>query len=51
MLYMDQGYTPKQFVGLFDAATAERQINRFFVSEFGPLRMPRRGRAAHQLHL
>ena len=31
-----------KFVGLFDATTADRQINRFFASEFGPLRTARR---------
>ena len=39
---MDRGYTPKQFVGLFDAATADRQITRLFTSELGPLRKTRR---------
>jgi len=35
---MDSGYTPQQFVGLFDAATADRKISRLFASDFGPLR-------------
>jgi len=42
-LYMDRGYTPKQFVGLFDAATSDRQVSRLFASEFRPLRKTRRG--------
>ena len=37
------GYTPRHFVGLFDAATADRQIIRLFESEFGPLCRTRRG--------
>ena len=37
------GTTPQQFVGLFDAATADRQISRLFASEFGSLRTTRRG--------
>jgi len=37
VLYMDQGFTPKLFVGLFDGASANRQINRAFASEFGSL--------------
>ena len=41
-LYKDRGFTPKEFVGLFDAATADRQISRLFTSEFGPLRTKRR---------
>ena len=41
--YMDSGYTPKQFVGLFDAYTADRQISRLFALEFGPLRTTGRG--------
>ena len=39
---MDCGYTPKQFVGLFDVANADRQISRLFASVFGPLRTTRR---------
>jgi len=35
-------YTPQQFVGLFDAANADRQISRLFASEYGPLRTLRR---------
>ena len=30
-------------MGLFDAANADRQINRLFASEFPPLRTTRRG--------
>jgi len=40
---MDRVITSKQFVGLFDAAIAERQISRLFASDFGPLRATRRG--------
>jgi len=35
-LYMDRGYSPQQFVGLFAADNADRQIHRLFRSEFGP---------------
>jgi len=35
-LYMDLGYTPKQFVSLFDACNnADRQVQRLFTTEFG----------------
>ena len=36
-LYMDRGFTPKQFVGQFDGASSavDRQIVRAFASEFG----------------
>jgi hypothetical protein len=34
-LYMDRGYTPKQFVALIDTATADRQICTMFEQEFG----------------
>jgi hypothetical protein len=34
---MDRGFTPQQFVGLFDARHADRHVLRFFESEFGPL--------------
>jgi hypothetical protein len=34
-LYMDRGFTPQQFVGLFNAAKADRQIRHLFASEFG----------------
>jgi hypothetical protein len=34
---MDRGYTPKQFVGFFTVDVADRQVNGFFTSEFGPL--------------
>jgi len=36
-LYTDLGYTPQQFVGIFDAEGAYRQTDRLFASEFGPL--------------
>ena len=42
-LCMDRGYNPKQFVGLFNANIADRQIDQFFTSEFGPLRKEPRG--------
>jgi hypothetical protein len=35
---MDRGFTPQQFIGLFDAANANRQISQLFASEFGQLR-------------
>ena len=36
-LYMDRGYTPKQFEGLFAAASdADQRIHQLFCSEFGP---------------
>ena len=40
VLYMDRGFTPKQFVGLFDDGAqqaADRRIDRAFASEFGSL--------------
>jgi hypothetical protein len=37
-LNIDKGYTPKQFVGLFNADIADRQIKKLFSPEFGPLR-------------
>jgi hypothetical protein len=36
-LYIDRGYTPQQFVVLFDAEKVDQQIERAFASEFGPL--------------
>ena len=38
VLYIHRGYSPRQFVGLFDPATADSQISRLFALEFGPLR-------------
>jgi hypothetical protein len=35
---MDRGYTPKQFIGFITADIADRQVNKTFTSEFGPLR-------------
>jgi len=37
-LYMDRGYTPKQYEGLFAAAAsdADQRIHQLFCSEFGP---------------
>jgi len=47
---MDSGYTPRQFVGLFDSAIADQQISRLYASEFGRLLTTRRGvRAALKL--
>ena len=35
-LYMNRGYTPKQFISLFDACNnADRQVKRLFAIEFG----------------
>ena len=42
-LYMDRGYTGKQFVGLFTPDLADRQVEQFFTSEFGSLRGVSRG--------
>jgi hypothetical protein len=42
-LYMDRGYTPQQFVGLFNADNADRRVHRLFCQEFGTLRCPHRG--------
>ena len=42
-LYMDRGYTPRQFVSPFDAATFDRQISRLCASDFGPLHTKRCG--------
>jgi hypothetical protein len=36
-LYMDKGYTDKQFVGLFTQSLADQQVQRIFTSEFGCL--------------
>ena len=50
-LYMDRGYTPKQFVGLFSADIADHQIDEIFTSEFGPLReKPRGGQCSHNMY-
>jgi len=49
--YMDRGYTPKQFVGLFNPDIADRQINQLFASEFGPLpRGPRGGQCSSNIY-
>jgi len=34
-LYLDRGYSPKQFVSLFDPRTADKQVAQMFTSEFG----------------
>jgi hypothetical protein len=31
---MDRGYTPKQFVGLFDAGLADIKVSDMFQAEF-----------------
>ena len=50
-LYMDRGYTPEQFVGLFDTTNAEKQISTMFQSEFEPLnRVPCGGQCSHSMH-
>jgi len=36
-LYTDRGFTPKQFVNLFTADMADRQITELFTREFGNL--------------
>ena len=41
--YMDRRYTPKEFVALFDAVTADLYISRSFALGFGPLRTTRCG--------
>ena len=42
-VYMGKGYTPKQFVGLFNADIADRQIKILFSLEFGMLQKNQRG--------
>jgi hypothetical protein len=43
-LYMENGYTGKQFVGLFTPDIADRQVEQSLSSEFGSLRgVPRGG--------
>jgi hypothetical protein len=42
-LYMDKGYSPQQFVGLFNADCADRQVHHLFCRELGPPRCSRRG--------
>jgi len=50
-LYMDRGYTPKQFVGLFNSNMADRQIKKLFSSEFGWLRKnPRGGQCSQSMN-
>jgi len=44
VLYMDRGYTGKQFVGLFTPNLADQQVEQLFTSEFGSVRgVPRGG--------
>ena len=42
-LYMDEGYTPQQFVRLFTPSIADRQVVRLFTRSFGSLCGPPRG--------
>ena len=42
-LYMDEGYTPQQFVRLFTPRIADRQVMRLFTRNFGSLRGTPRG--------
>ena len=42
-LYMDRGFTPQQFVRLFNTESADKQIDEVFTREFGPLREKPRG--------
>ena len=43
-LYMNRGYTPKQFVGLLATATADKEVSEMFEPEIGPLcKMTREG--------
>ena len=37
-LYMDKGYTPLEFVSIFDSKNADTKIKEMFNLEFGPLR-------------
>ena len=37
-LYMDRGYTPRQFIGLLPTASTDRVVADMFASAFGPLR-------------
>ena len=37
-LYMDRGYTPRQFVGLLTTVSANKVVSDMLKSEFGPLR-------------
>jgi len=41
--YMDKGITPLQFVRLFTAGVADRQVVQFFTAHFGPVCYPRGG--------
>ena len=42
-LYVDRGYTGKQFVGLFTPNRADQQVENLFAQEFGSLRRLSRG--------
>ena len=50
-LYMERGYTPKQFVGLFTLEMAARQTDEIFTSEFGPLgKEPSGGQCSYNIY-
>jgi hypothetical protein len=34
-LYDDRGYTPQNFVSIFDTCNADRQVEQMFAAEFG----------------
>ena len=40
-LYLDSGYSPRQFISLFDPRTADKQVAQMFTSEFGSVRESR----------
>ena len=42
-LYVDRGYTPRQFIGLLPTASADRVVADMFASNFGSLRGLSRG--------
>lgn len=51
-LYMDRGYTPQEFVGLFKADMADQQIAEMFHLEFGSLRTkPRGGQCSYNFYI
>jgi hypothetical protein len=50
-LYVDRGYTPKQFAALFTPVSADRQVSRMFAKEFGSLRkIPRGGQCSSGIY-
>jgi len=40
-LYLNRGYSPKQFISLFDPRTADKEVTQMFTSEFGSSRKAR----------